>query len=43
VQQVQKAIGKDRAVEKLQQEIDELKKANQDLKSRLENLEAKAK
>jgi len=43
VQQVQKAIGKDQAVEKLQQEIDELKKSNQELRSRLENLEAKAK
>ncbi len=42
-QKVQKAIGKDQAVEKLQQEIDELKKANQELRSRLENLEAKAK
>jgi aminopeptidase N len=43
VQQVQKAIGKDQAVEKLQQEIDELKKSNQELRSRLESLEAKAK
>lgn len=43
VQKVQKAIGKDQAVQKLQQEIDELKKSNQELKSRLEALEAKAK
>ncbi|HEY9763188.1 MAG TPA: HEAT repeat domain-containing protein, partial [Trichocoleus sp.] len=43
VQQVQKAIGKDQAVQKLQQEIDDLKKSNQELKSRLEVLEAKAK
>jgi aminopeptidase N len=43
VQQVQKAIGKDQAVEKLQQEIDDLKKSNQELRSRLESLEAKAK
>ncbi len=43
VQQVQKAIGKDKAVEKLRQELDDLKKSNQDLKSRLETLEAKAK
>jgi aminopeptidase N len=43
VQQVQRAIGKDQAVEKLQQDIDDLKKANQELKSRLESLEAKAK
>ncbi|NMF83524.1 M1 family metallopeptidase [Nodosilinea sp. P-1105] len=42
-QQVQKAIGKDKAVEKLSQEVDELKKTNQALKSRLEALEAKAK
>lgn len=43
VQQVQKAIGKDQAVEKLRQEVDDLKKSNQELKSRLETLEAKAK
>jgi len=43
VQQVQKAIGKDKAVEKLRQELDDMKKSNQDLKSRLETLEAKAK
>ncbi|PSN10473.1 aminopeptidase [filamentous cyanobacterium CCT1] len=43
VQQVQKAIGKDKAVEKLRQEVDDLKKSNQELKSRLETLEAKAK
>ncbi|WP_052050781.1 M1 family metallopeptidase [Leptolyngbya sp. KIOST-1] len=43
VQQVQKAIGKDKAVEKLRQELDDLKKSNQELKSRLETLEAKAK
>jgi aminopeptidase N len=43
VQKVQKAIGKDQAVEKLQQEIDDLKKSNQELRSRLETLEAKAK
>jgi aminopeptidase N len=43
VQKVQKTIGKDQAVQKLQQELDELKKNNQELKSRLEALEAKAK
>jgi aminopeptidase N len=43
VQQVQNAIGKDQAVEKLRQEVDDLKKSNQELKSRLETLEAKAK
>jgi aminopeptidase N len=43
VEKVQKVIGQDQAVEKLRQEMDELKKANQELKSRLETLEAKAK
>lgn len=43
VQRVQKNIGQDQAVQKLQQEIDELKKSNQELKSRLEALEAKTK
>lgn len=43
IKKVQKAIGKDAAVQKLQQELEELKKSNQDLKSRLEALEAKAK
>jgi aminopeptidase N len=43
VRDVQKAIGKDQAVEKLRQELDDLKKSNQELKSRLETLEAKAK
>lgn len=42
VQTVQKAIGKDKAVEQLRQEVDDLKKANQEMKSRLETLEAKA-
>ncbi|MGJ3252845.1 MAG: M1 family aminopeptidase [Elainellaceae cyanobacterium] len=42
VQQVQKAAGHDQAVNKLQEELDQLKKDNQDLRSRLENLEAKA-
>jgi len=43
VQTVEKAIGKDQAIQTLQQEIDELKRANQDLKSRLESLEARTK
>ncbi len=43
VQKVQKAIGKDKAVEQLRQEVDDLKKANQEMKSRLETLEARAK
>ena len=42
IEQVQSKIGKDEAVKKLQQEIDELKKSNQELRSRLETLEAKA-
>lgn len=43
VQRVSKAVGSDKAVKKLQEEIDQLKKDNQELRSRLENLEAKAK
>ncbi len=43
IQRVQKAVGKDQAVKKLQEELDQLKKSNQELRSRLENLEAKAK
>ncbi len=43
VQTVQKLIGQDKAMEQLRQEVDDLKKANQELKSRLETLEAKAK
>ncbi|HHP7244965.1 MAG TPA: M1 family aminopeptidase [Elainellaceae cyanobacterium] len=42
IQRVQKAAGHDQAVKKLQEELDQLKKDNQDLRSRLENLEAKA-
>jgi aminopeptidase N len=43
IQKVLKNAGQDQAVQKLQQELDQLKKDNQELKSRLENLEAKAK
>jgi aminopeptidase N len=43
VQRVQKNAGQDQAVKKLQQDLDQLKKDNQELKSRLESLEAKAK
>ena len=43
VQRVQKAAGQDQAVQQLQEELDQLKKDNRDLRSRLENLEAKAK
>ncbi|GAB4377986.1 MAG: M1 family metallopeptidase [Elainellaceae cyanobacterium] len=42
IQTVQKAIGSDQAIKKLQEELDQLKKANQELRSRLENLEAKS-
>jgi aminopeptidase N len=40
---VQKAAEQDQAVQHLQAELEQLKKDNQDLRSRLENLEAKAK
>jgi aminopeptidase N len=43
VEKVQKKLGSDRATKLLRQEVDKLKKDNQELKSRLENLEAKAK
>ncbi|MBD1996049.1 M1 family metallopeptidase [Leptolyngbya sp. FACHB-541] len=43
VQRVQKNAGQDQAVKKLQQDLDQLKKDNQELKSRLESLEAKTK
>ncbi|HTL90669.1 MAG TPA: M1 family metallopeptidase [Leptolyngbya sp.] len=42
IQTVQKNAGSDKAVKQLREELDQLKKENQDLKSRLENLEAKA-
>ena len=43
VQKVQKNAGSDQAVKQLRTELDHLKQENQDLKSRLEALEAKAK
>ena len=43
VQRVQKNIGSDKAVKQLREELDQLKKENQELKSRIENLEAKSK
>ena len=43
IQTVRKAAGSDQAVKKLQSEFDQLKKDNQDLRSRLEALEAKSK
>ncbi|MBW4421822.1 MAG: M1 family metallopeptidase [Myxacorys californica WJT36-NPBG1] len=42
IQTVQKNAGSDKAVKQLREELDQLKKENQDLKSRLETLEAKA-
>ncbi len=43
IERVRKAVKQDQAVQKLQEELEQLKKDNQELKSRLENLEAKAK
>ena len=43
VQKVQQKIGNDRAVKQLREELEEVKKTNQELKGRLENLEAKSK
>jgi aminopeptidase N len=40
---VQKNVGSDQAVKQLRDELDQIKKENQELKSRLENLEAKSK
>lgn len=39
---VQKNIGTDQALRKLREELDQIKQQNQELKSRLENLEAKS-
>jgi aminopeptidase N len=43
ITKVQKNIGTDSATQKLREELEEIKKQNQEMKSRLENLEAKAK
>ncbi|WP_346292904.1 M1 family metallopeptidase [Sphaerothrix gracilis] len=43
LEKVRKAIDSNQAVQTLQKEVDELKQANQELKSRLEALEAKSK
>ncbi|MEO0540722.1 MAG: M1 family metallopeptidase [Cyanobacteria bacterium P01_A01_bin.105] len=43
LQRVRRNIGADKALTELHKEMDELKKTNQDLKSRLETLEAKSK
>jgi aminopeptidase N len=42
MQRVQKNVGADQAVKQLREELDQLKKANQELHSRLEDLEAKS-
>ncbi len=42
VQKVQKNVGSDQALKQVRDELEKLKKQNQELKSRLENLEAKA-
>jgi aminopeptidase N len=42
-QKVQSAVGSDQALKTLQSDFEELKKSNQDLQSRLAELEAKAK
>jgi aminopeptidase N len=42
VQKVQQKIGTDKGMKQLREELEEVKKANQDLKSRLETLEAKS-
>lgn len=43
VQDVQKNVGSDKALKQLREELDQLKQENQELRSRLEQLEAKAK
>ena len=43
VQRVQKNVGSDKAVKQIREELEQLKQENQELRSRLENLEAKAK
>jgi aminopeptidase N len=43
IQKVQKNVGSDEAVKQLREELDQVKKENQELRSRLENLEAKSK
>lgn len=43
ISKIQKNIGSDKAVQQLRQELDQLKNENQELRSRLENLEAKSK
>jgi len=42
VGRVQAAIGSDASIKQLREELDELKKNNQEMKSRLEAIEAKS-
>jgi aminopeptidase N len=42
MQKVQKQVGSDKAIKQLREELDQIKQENQDLKSRLESLEAKS-
>jgi aminopeptidase N len=42
IQKVQQAVGSDKAVKQLREDLDQLKQENQELRSRLETLEAKA-
>lgn len=42
IQRVQKSAGADQAVKQLREELEQIKKTNQELKSRLEDLEAKS-
>jgi len=39
---VQKQVGSDKAIKQLREELDQIKQENQELKSRLESLEAKS-
>jgi aminopeptidase N len=43
IPKVQKNIGNEKSLKQMREELDQLKKQNQELKSRLENLEAKSK
>jgi len=42
IQKVQKQVGSDKAIKQLREELDQIKQENQELKSRLESLEAKS-
>jgi aminopeptidase N len=42
MQKVQKQVGSDKAIKQLREELDQIKQENQELKSRLESLEAKS-